>query len=132
MLMDLANALCRFDFAPRDLMPVMSCPSEGAVMRRHACGTGCGAWVAVVYANSGPGRLGPPPAPIARWGLPLMAGRGRTEGRRQMPPGSGRGYARPSGSRKSGPEPRDAAMERRRARVPIVRHAAPDKRQSRM
>jgi hypothetical protein len=40
-----------------------------------------------------------------------------------MPPGSGRGDARPSGTRKSGPEPRDATVERRKARVPVTRHA---------
>src|SRR5438128_2443351 len=40
-----------------------------------------------------------------------------------MPPGSGRGNARPSGARKSGPEPRDATVERREARVPVKRRA---------
>ena len=42
-----------------------------------------------------------------------------------MLPGSRRGKARLSGARKSGPEPRDATVERREAGVPVTRYAAP-------
>ena len=42
-----------------------------------------------------------------------------------MPPGSGRGKARPSGSRKSGPRGETPQVERREVRVPVTRHAAP-------
>jgi hypothetical protein len=71
-----------------------------------------------------PGRLGPPPVPIAGWGLPSMAGRGRTEGRRQCR--LDRGEVRLV---RSSPEERSRGEKRHKwsagRRACLARHAAP-------
>src|SRR5262245_45510375 len=74
------------------------------------------------YASRSPGRLGPPPAPIARWGLPWMAGRGRTEGRRNGRLDRGE-VAFVCPDPEGGPRGETPPVERRKARLPLTRQA---------
>ena len=72
-----------------------------------------------------PGRLGPPPAPIARRGLPSMAGRDGLKGGADCRLDRGEVVlVRPAPGR-AVPERRNATVERREARAPVKRRAAP-------
>ncbi len=73
-------------------------------------------------ATRAPGRLGPPPAPsqdgAALQGLDVDGLKGGANAVR-----IGARLCSSARARKSGPEARDATVERRRARVPVTRHA---------
>jgi len=66
----------------------MPCSTEGALMRRHVGGAGCGARFPG-RRNQDLGSSRTTARAVARRGCPLRAGRGRAEGRRQCCPDRG-------------------------------------------
>ena len=92
-----------------------------------------GAWLAeqgvapgfLYLREQSPGRLGPPPVPIAGWGLPSMAGRGRTEGRRKCRLDRGEVRLVCPAPGRAVPRGETPQVERREVRVPVTRRAAP-------
>ena len=90
-------------FFSRPGTPAMPCSTEGALMRRHVGGAGCGA--RVLSRKQAPGHLGSPSAPLRE--LPSVAGTGQERGRRK-PPGKRESRALRSGPRSTVPRLRDA------------------------